>query len=277
LFTAFLDGLTFCFSPQAIDGTFWSLWGSGPQPGLYAADPGTLLLNVVFLQTIACSSYGTNSPLWSLAYEFWYYMLFPMAVTIVCPRIRLGSLCFAMATVGIAFTLPRALLSGGVIWLLGVLVYCLRDRTRFTGSGGKVLVVLASLAIFLGTLVASKTTLSERWLPPWFTPDLLVGISFAALALQVLWARPDRLVLFLKPVNWLSDISYSLYLFHFPMVVLYGALLRGHQFQPTVSSLAMYCLMLATFVAVSHAAWWLFERNTGAVRKAMIAVVGRSE
>ena len=41
---------------------------------------GTFLGNLFFLQTILCPTFGSNGPLWSLANEFWYYILFPVAL-----------------------------------------------------------------------------------------------------------------------------------------------------------------------------------------------------
>ncbi|PLR68701.1 acyltransferase [Bacillus sp. PAMC26568] len=34
--------------------------------------------NIFFLQNVFVGVYGSNAPLWSLNYEFWYYMLFPI-------------------------------------------------------------------------------------------------------------------------------------------------------------------------------------------------------
>lgn len=41
------------------------------------------LVNAFFLQTIAGPPFGSNGPLWSLAYEWWYYILFPVAVSCI--------------------------------------------------------------------------------------------------------------------------------------------------------------------------------------------------
>jgi peptidoglycan/LPS O-acetylase OafA/YrhL len=43
------------------------------------------LVNAFFLQTIAGPPFGSNGPLWSLAYEWWYYILFPVALAAVLP------------------------------------------------------------------------------------------------------------------------------------------------------------------------------------------------
>lgn len=43
------------------------------------------LVNAFFLQTIVGPTFGSNGPLWSLAYEWWYYVLFPLALAAVWP------------------------------------------------------------------------------------------------------------------------------------------------------------------------------------------------
>ncbi|MBX6359770.1 MAG: acyltransferase [Acidobacterium ailaaui] len=62
-------------------------------PALYAGQTGTHMMNRVpetfracsffgnlfFLQGILTTTFGSNTPLWSLANEFWYYILFPCA------------------------------------------------------------------------------------------------------------------------------------------------------------------------------------------------------
>jgi peptidoglycan/LPS O-acetylase OafA/YrhL len=36
--------------------------------------------NVFFLERITCPPFGSDAPLWSLSFEFWYYLLFPLVV-----------------------------------------------------------------------------------------------------------------------------------------------------------------------------------------------------
>ena len=40
----------------------------------------TLLGNLAFLQDFFARPYGSNGPLWSLSYEFWFYLVFPLLV-----------------------------------------------------------------------------------------------------------------------------------------------------------------------------------------------------
>ena len=48
------------------------------------------LVNAFFLQTIVGPTFGSNGPLWSLAYEWWYYVLFPLVLAAVWPIVDYG-------------------------------------------------------------------------------------------------------------------------------------------------------------------------------------------
>jgi peptidoglycan/LPS O-acetylase OafA/YrhL len=228
----------------------------------------------MFLQTVACVCYGTNDPLWSLAYEFWFYVLFPLGVGIVSPQVRWQSLVSAAALAVLALALPPALLEAGMIWLLGVLVYCLRNYQTILNPKARSVVLFVSLGLFLGTMLITKSQFVEHRLPRWLSIDFVTGLAFANVALQVLWAQPKMLIPLEKVTNWLSDISYTLYLFHFPVVVLCGGVLQGRQLQPTIAALGLYAVLLSLVVGLSYASWWLFERNTHVVRRALFFAAG---
>src|SRR5437899_8248525 len=83
--------------PGLLLGLFWDLAGSalsastgvythplsdlGPSVPLSNLNVGNFFGNLLFLQTIICPPFGSNTPLWSLANEFWYYALFPVALS----------------------------------------------------------------------------------------------------------------------------------------------------------------------------------------------------
>jgi hypothetical protein len=59
---------------EVYDGSRYNIYVSGPY------DPTThsliaFLGNFAFLQTICVPIFGTNGPMWSLANEFWYYII----------------------------------------------------------------------------------------------------------------------------------------------------------------------------------------------------------
>src|SRR4029453_13195613 len=74
----------------ATSGTGWygCGWGCWRCPSPPATPDSTLTVatalgNAAFLQHAWVPALGTDTPLWSLAYEFWYYALFPCLVLTV--------------------------------------------------------------------------------------------------------------------------------------------------------------------------------------------------
>ncbi|MCC9642713.1 acyltransferase [Rhodopirellula sp. JC740] len=266
LFTVLADSITNSFSPETFQGSFRETWNSGPSLDTYSASSVTFGANLLFLQTVIAPVYGSNGPLWSLAYEFWYYALFPVFVGLVFPRFRMMSVVLAVLAAALLILLPSEILYAGGGWMLGVLVYLLRDVRWISGKRMLFVVVCSFATLFLASLCASKSQPLNAILP--IGGDAAVGATFAILALFLLQVESWFPQFLKRGVKWLSDISYTLYLFHFPIVVFVGGVvLRGKQVQPKLLSLVMYLLCLVAIVAICHLFWFAFERNTPGVRK----------
>jgi peptidoglycan/LPS O-acetylase OafA/YrhL len=76
----------------------------------------TFVGNLAFLQTIAVPIFGTNGPMWSLANEFWYYLIFPLAASLTllltagladCFRCRRRHFYSALGNAGTRIDLDR--------------------------------------------------------------------------------------------------------------------------------------------------------------------------
>jgi peptidoglycan/LPS O-acetylase OafA/YrhL len=64
-----------------LDGARLAAWGLHWNAGYETSaslSVVTLIGNIVYLQTLVVPTFGSNFPLWSLANEFWYYLLFPL-------------------------------------------------------------------------------------------------------------------------------------------------------------------------------------------------------
>src|SRR6202030_3749589 len=110
--------------------------------------PGIFLGNLFFVQTILCRTFGSNGPLWSLANEFWYYLLFPLLFCAVAMKaqvvVKFGSVAIDLA---ICYLLPTGLLVYGLTWLFGVAASMFHSRVTLTRSYRNIL--LAVSGIFL--------------------------------------------------------------------------------------------------------------------------------
>lgn len=75
--------------------------------------------NLAGLQTILVPEFGGNFPLWSLANETWYYILFPILVLVVTARSKAVKVFSLAAIAAIAAWLNGAILLYFAIWLMG--------------------------------------------------------------------------------------------------------------------------------------------------------------
>jgi peptidoglycan/LPS O-acetylase OafA/YrhL len=149
-----IDWLGSLSNPAAYAGGLSSAFSSGPtaaQPTSH--DILTLIGNLGFVQTICVPVFGTNGPLWSLANEFWYYVMFPLAVGVIfaqCPRGRIFGVAQLLLCGVILWWLPKGLVMGGLIWLMGVAVWWIVRR-----SGEQIAQISKSSSLPASTFVSN--------------------------------------------------------------------------------------------------------------------------
>lgn len=265
ILTALIDLYLAAYHPSVLAGEDFSELRSWPN-NEYSSSLLTLLLNMLFLQNILGTVFGSNAPLWSLSNEFWYYMLFPLLMisfgyVSLARNKRLMSFA-ALILIGI---LSFHLISGFIIWLFGVLVYVHYEKSSLSSSKG---FLVTALLLFLLSLVVSKTNIVQAITP--VSSDMIVGISISVLLFSLKEKNaPKRLrVLISKISRWLSEISYSLYLFHYPLVlVIYADFYRSDQINANFNGILQYLFWLSFLVIGAWIFWWIFERNTNVVRK----------
>lgn len=161
LFTALVDQYLMRFAPGILDGIRSDDWNSGPSPEKpWSNSLSTLVGNCLFLQTITVPVFGTNSPLWSLANEFWYYFIFPLgmlAMGLLGERSRLRSSLAVGSLVGLGLLLPLEMWSGFAIWLMGVVVWRIPPIRPWSG---RILILFGGLLLAAACLVSKSAHLS---------------------------------------------------------------------------------------------------------------------
>lgn len=273
-----MDQIIVKLAPQVLSGAYAALWHSAPQPDRYDASLGTLLGNVFFLQTIKVPVFGSNGPLWSLANEFWYYVLFPLMFIAFAGQKTGITACqrwtAAALTVALGVLLPADLLCGYAIWLMGVVAF-VTPRVHMPSSGRSASTArwlqpaMATLA-FLAAIGFSKWATPKTWSAPWGDFVLGMGVAYfvyhcVPLSSSGAWPRWMR-----HAIERLSDMSFSLYLSHFPLVMLIGAsAYLDERLQPSLLSWTVMLAWLVVLILAGHVVWWLCERHTSTVRKMM--------
>jgi peptidoglycan/LPS O-acetylase OafA/YrhL len=265
------------YAPAVLAGANVESWHSGPKPGEYSASYSTLLANIFFMQTITSPVFGLNSPLWSLANEFWYYMLFPLLASTIgfigSGKHQSRIVAFVL-TILIAWSLPSEMLYGFLIWMLGVAVYCLQPTIK-KFSKHTIHILLLTAFVLLGLALAySKISSHTQTIP--FVSDCLVGLTFAFLCL-ILTKQPFPKLLtpwLAKASQYLSEVSYSLYLSHFPIIILIAATVyESKKRMPDGLLLAQFFAWILLLLGLAVVLWWRFESHTAFVRAKVSAWV----
>jgi len=269
VFTAICDYLTLNTLPNAFDGVLSSLWNSGPSsPEGFGWK--VFLANGLFLQTIEVPVFGSNGPLWSLANEFWYYILFPLiacglSFTGTAGLLKRGFLL--LLALCIAFWLPREIINYFLIWVMGVACFLL--IRKYPVRINRKLTFVAIIIFFL-SLVSTKFFHGSDHSA--IVSDIIVGLCFSMVLIclngyQVPWRSQALLSAVIKKV---SEFSYSLYLFHFPLVILLAVSMIGTaQLQPNVTSVTALLGATGLCLVVAWISWFLFERHNDYIRRSV--------
>jgi peptidoglycan/LPS O-acetylase OafA/YrhL len=234
---------------------------------------GNFVGNLFFLQTIVCPQFGSNAPLWSLANEFWYYVLFPVAlasgIAWTKKSVRSGTLltCLGLA---VAIFVRRDILLGFLVWLTGTILVVAYSRWRFSGKPWFVLHLGLSSIVLIALLTVARMRES-----PWIGSDFAIGLAFSAFLFGVLQLNigiGSRI--YLRAAHFLSGFSYSLYVLHFPLLLFMCAwLVPAQKWQPDPIHL-VYGVALGAAVLVF--AWFVSkftEDKTRVVRQWMRNVI----
>jgi peptidoglycan/LPS O-acetylase OafA/YrhL len=240
-----------------------SIYGSGPSSDPSQFTAVTFFGNLAFLQTILVPTFGSNGPLWSLANEFWYYVIFPLSFCAIAKRApfrrRLGGAALAVL---ICCLLPTGMVLYGSIWLLGVSAFALHTKLSLAASRNLVLVVSASALV--AALISSRVSILRG-----FPADVAIGVAFAAMLLPL--SQMGRLnSLAATPIRIGADFSYTLYLVHFPFAAfLVSWTLGNRRLTPDFASSLVFIAMFASIILYAYAVYFVFERNTHVARRTM--------
>lgn len=216
-----------------------------------------LMLNEVWLISITSFS---NVPFWSISYEWWYYVGFGL-VMFLPPRLGLLAAAIAMLTIG-----PKLILLAP-IWWLGVLLYRWRGL-REISLGASWLLLVGSM---VGMYLFDTSGVSERAaaglksaIGPYFYKELayskfflgdyvlgiLVFMNFAG-ARNIAAAQGRFLLAIEKPVRFVANYTFTLYLLHQPLFLFWAAVVHGDPTGPCYW-LMVTALMSASVVIVGY-------------------------
>lgn len=223
--------------------------------------------NILSLQGILVP--WVSGPLWSLAYEVWFYVL-------------MGGMAWWLTTtkntykyVGIALLFVNFLIFSNslkatylFIWLLGAMSFFYVKRNNFVLFGGIVSLVASMLALqFFGR--ESRTFELHNVDNIKTICELCLGISMCLIVQQVIHRKPKGKVAIAlnKFGTWLADFSYTLYLTHLPIV--YVLVHFGFPKSGSINAVSVgyYLAAIAISLVSAYLIYFVFERRTKYVKE----------
>ena len=189
-----------------------------------------------------------NAPLWSLSFEFWYYVIFGICFFYkkikYWPVVLLAA--FLIAGPKILLLMP--------IWLLGVAAY----RIPKLNISTTIAYVLSGLSLILAALVVIylKGAPFKLGTPPLFFAagfgtDFLIGIfiAFAICVFPVKEAlRKKNTSVAYAYFRKVADLTFPIYLLHNPLYVLFKTVLKFQQ-----NSMQQYILVFTAALIIATA------------------------
>ncbi|MGZ3411894.1 MAG: acyltransferase family protein [Xanthobacteraceae bacterium] len=208
--------------------------------------------HLVALQGMLCAPWGADPPLWSLGYEWAFYLIAPpiMFAVLVPKRRHARDLILLAGALGFLTWWNSEWLVWFAMWILGACA-----ARVFEKKPQAVAIGLLGLAACGAGLVLSRL----KVMPPYAT-DIMVSLGIAVAISSASLMKFGRNTLIRRGAGF----SYSLYLIHLPLALLVGATYErwlhwpAQLVQPDGRGLAGFFGMILIAIAVA----WLFARLT---------------
>lgn len=186
------------------------------------------LMNFTYLGQVwgFCTIPGTNGPFWSLPYEFWYYMIFWAGIYLKGYK-RVISIIVISCLVGVKILILLP------VWLFGVLAYHISQRMNFSNKLLLFLFGITALIIGMLTFYWDFSFFSNQF--PFGRPPLFFSSHFVfdwiygalvAINIGCIGAVSSTIkipIVIERCIKYLSSITFSLYLYHLPILVFIAA------------------------------------------------------
>jgi len=216
--------------------------------------------NVFFLQKILVPTLGSNGSLWSLTNEFWYYVIFPLLYfAFVNYYLKITRLIFFVLAILALFFVGKDIALNFILWLMGGVSYLMLKKLNPSLLENKIALYLLTAA-FIAIICLTRSKLH-----PELFNNFSIGIVFAAL-IPFLTKTPMKSKVLKKISIYLSDISYTLYLAHLPIIYVITSMISAQGLTWSIRNFLIYLGITIIVFLYSRLLWYLFERNTKKIK-----------
>ena len=215
--------------------------------------------NAAFLQTLRVPTFGSDSPLWSLTNEFWYYMLFPsIALLFSSIHGKLARCFYGILACMIAWLVGATVLLYFPIWVMGAAMFYVPKPTV---SRRLRRAMLAISAVIFGC----TTILAHYSWKSGLVGDYCMSSAFCVFLYFLINSAPEINRRYSKISHEMASSSYTLYVVHTPFLV-FIAVWIGGRWIPTPLHVTYGILLVCAAWIYAHLIHMVFEAHTDQIR-----------
>lgn len=224
-----------------------------------------LIGNIFFLQDAYVPVFGSNGSIWSLKYEWYFYMLYPVLLFFnrKSPWFTLVGLSgiFLLYLTGFhtGFVLFDQITACLLSWWIGGFaadIYTGRVKIKRYFLYPFILIIP-----FIPVVHVSPVSNLLR--------DQIVAFGFTGLLVLLLDYRDNRFVSGFGKLKWLGDCSYTLYLIHAPLLILFNGILLRASGNVMPRSFIYAWLAVAVCVILAYGLHFIVEKPFVSASKKM--------
>lgn len=249
------------------NGAYANILPVGPnEPVHHSVD--VFLQCLLYLQTITSPVFGTNGVIWSLANEFWYYLIFPICMTVVYgikEKNILSTFLSIVLLVCFFVFFPRGITLNFGIWLLGFVAFLFTRNEKIMQSFNKATPRILCLTLF----IIEISIFSFKKIHGDFA-DYITGIIYMLVLLSFLKSQFNNNI-GKKIFQFFSNISYTLYLSHVPVVAFFFCYyLHNNRMQFSGGGILIFAILLSLILLYAFLLYNIFEKRTPEFRKLIL-------
>lgn len=233
--------------------------------GIYHSS-GSYFGNLLSLQGIVCEP--VNGVLWSLSYEVWCYVIM-LGIGIIYSN--KSTQTWGGGEIGILILISCFIVFTKLsvvylfVWLLGLFCYKMHQKQMFSSiTNSKRFIVLIILAM---AIIDAIVKIKYSYLFIRYMGELIFSFLFSLIVLFLLKHEPQTYIQ-KKCEYWgnqLAKFSYTLYLSHYPILLLINSVFpKGENFN--TYSLSLWFGSTLISLAVSYLSYLMAEKHTYAVK-----------
>ncbi|WP_077342097.1 acyltransferase family protein [Pseudocolwellia agarivorans] len=273
LWVVLVPGIILTWFVWEINFYLWEV--STRSPSLDAA-----VCNLFFFQESQCDSFSINVALWSLSYEFWFYIVFAGIATFVghCYRKKFP---YAIVSLLVAFISVAAfglnLLFFMPSWLIGVFIYWFYAKNKevhtFIYENNYYWLIFSIVLITVFALCSAFFSWNK------ITLTTLMAFPSAIFVYVTLHVRnePNFLTKLIDIGVYVGHRSFSIYVFHMPIVIFVLYCMRELYIGQDVSLPILTYTTIIISAPISILLWYVTEKHTPFFREKFLLIASKSK